>query len=133
MFKNNGRLEFSRSELESVLTDITGKLKGISVKPILFINDLTYSVPLFIKEGALYRWSHKSLMEYFCAEFICIEVKEDRDSLLLKLYNSNSAVKFKNIIELCSDIDYASFRKSILHKCLIEYVEHSEKIKNSTS
>ncbi|MBA8130049.1 MULTISPECIES: NACHT domain-containing protein [Citrobacter] len=127
--KNNGRLEFSRSELESVLTDITGKLKGISVKPILFINDLTYSVPLFIKEGALYRWSHKSLMEYFCAEFICIEVKEDRDSLLLKLYNSNSAVKFKNIIELCSDIDYASFRKSILHKCLIEYVEHSEKIK----
>ncbi|APS29581.1 hypothetical protein ABRP72_09620 [Pectobacterium carotovorum] len=128
--KNNGRLEFGRAELESVLTDIIEKLKGVSVKPILFINDLTYSVPLFIKEGSLYRWSHKSLMEYFCAEFICIEVKDKRDELLLKLYESNSAVKFKNIIELCSDIDYASFRKSILHKCLVEYFEHSKKIEN---
>ncbi|MBQ0415210.1 hypothetical protein J9230_18985, partial [Proteus mirabilis] len=61
--KNNGKLEFSRAELESILTNITEKLKGVNVKPISFINDLTYSVPLFIKEGALYRWSHKSLME----------------------------------------------------------------------
>lgn len=126
--KNNGRLEFGRAELESVLNEITGKLKGVSVKPIQFINDLIYSVPLFIKEGSLYRWSHKSLMEYFCAEFICIEVKDKRDELLLKLYDSNSVVKFKNIIELCSDIDYASFRKTILHKCLVEYFEHSKKI-----
>ncbi|MBQ0627009.1 NACHT domain-containing protein, partial [Proteus mirabilis] len=101
--KNNGKLEFSRAELESILTNITEKLKGVNVKPISFINDLTYSVPLFIKEGALYRWSHKSLMEYFSAEFICIEVKDKRDDLLLKLYESGSAVKYKNIIELCSD------------------------------
>lgn len=131
--KNNGRLEFGRAELESVLNDITGKLKGVSVKPIQFINDLIYSVPLFIKEGSLYRWSHKSLMEYFCAEFICIEVKDKRDDLLLKIYDSNSTVKFKNIIELCSDIDYASFRKTILHKCLFEYFEHSKKIKSLNS
>lgn len=126
--KNNGRLEFSRSELESALIGIIDKVKGISVKPIFFINDLIYSVPLFIKEGSLYRWAHKSLMEYFCAEFICIEVKEKRDELLLKLYKSDNAVKFKNIIELCSDIDYATFRKSVLHKCLDEYFEHSKKI-----
>lgn len=37
-------------------------------------------------------------------------------------------MKFKNIIELCSDIDYASFRKSILRKCLDEYFTHAEKI-----
>ncbi|MDC9753361.1 NACHT domain-containing protein [Proteus mirabilis] len=128
--KNNGKLEFSRAELESILTNITEKLKGVNVKPIYFINDLTYSVPLFIKEGALYRWSHKSLMEYFSAEFICIEVKDKRDDLLLKLYESGSAVKYKNIIELCSDIDYASFRKSILRKCLTEYFEHLEKLED---
>lgn len=126
--KNNGRLEFTRSELEKILTEITEKLKGISVKPITFIKDITYSVPLFVKEGALYRWSHKSLMEYFCAEFICIEVKDKRDELLLKMYESNSTVKFKNIIELCSDIDYDSFRKSILEQSLRDYFRHSEKI-----
>ncbi|UJL36323.1 NACHT domain-containing protein [Pantoea agglomerans] len=131
--KNNGRLEFSRGELESVLTGIIEKIKGINVKPIKFISDLTYSVPLFIKEGSLYRWSHKSLLEYFCAEFICIEVKDKRDELLLKMYESNSPVKFKNIIELCSDIDYDSFRKSILKQSLHEYFEHSEKISSFKS
>jgi len=128
--KNNGKLEFSRSELEVVLDEITGKLKGINVKPIKFIDDLIYAVPLFIKEASVYRWAHKSLMEYFSAEFICIEVKDKRDELLLKIYESNSSVKYKNIIELCSDIDYATFRKSILHNCLNEYFDHWNKINN---
>lgn len=122
--KNNGRLEFTRSELEDCILDITSRLKGVNVRPSLFISDLTYSVPLFIKEGSLYRWSHKSLMEYFSAEFICIEVKEQREDILLKLYESNSAIKYKNILELCSDIDYSSFRKSVLKQCLNEYLEH---------
>jgi len=126
--KNNGKLEFTRAELESVITSISEKITGLNFKPINFIKDLTYSVPLFIKEGALYRWSHKSLMEYFCAEFICIEVKEKRDDLLLKMYESDSAVKFKNIIELCSDIDYDTFRKSILKKCLTDYSIHLKKV-----
>ncbi|EFN2091852.1 TPA: hypothetical protein L6701_004628, partial [Escherichia coli] len=38
--------------------------------------------------------------------------------------------KFKNIIELSSDIDYASFRKSILQKCLNEYFEHLNVLKD---
>ncbi|HCD5850071.1 TPA: hypothetical protein NDS87_005138, partial [Enterobacter cloacae] len=73
--KNNGRLEFTRSEFEMVMLEISSNLKGITFKPSSFINDLIYAVPIFVKEGALFRWAHKSLMEYFCAEFICIEVK----------------------------------------------------------
>lgn len=122
--KNNGKLEFSRSEFEMVMSEISSKLKGITFKPDYFINDLIYAVPIFIKEGALFRWSHKSLMEYFCAEFICIDVKDKREDLLLKIYESNSSLKYKNILELCSDIDYNSFRKSVLRKCLEDYSSH---------
>ncbi|WP_407210622.1 hypothetical protein [Enterobacter cloacae] len=122
--KNNGRLEFTRSEFEMVMLEISSNLKGITFKPSSFINDLIYAVPIFVKEGALFRWAHKSLMEYFCAEFICIEVKEKREDLLLKLYESNSAVKYKNILELCSDIDYSTFRRSVLRKCLEDYLSY---------
>lgn len=128
--KNNGKIEFTRLELESILIDITSKLKGIEVKPALFVKDLIYAVPLFIKEGALYRWSHKSLMEYFCAEFICTDVKENREMLLLKLFEINSVLVYKNILELCSDIDYSTFRQSVLKKCLNDYLIHMAKIKN---
>jgi len=125
---NNGKLEFTRSEFESVISDIELKLNGVTFKPINFINDLIYSVPVFVKEGALFRWAHKSLMEYFCAEFICIEVQKDREKLLLKLYESNSSLKYKTILELCADIDYSSFRKSVLRKCLEDYKVHYQRI-----
>jgi len=126
--RKNGKLEFTRSELEFAILEISSNLQGITFRPNHFINDLIYSVPVFIKEGALFRWSHKSLMEYFCAEFICIEVKDKRDSLLLKIYESNDTLQYKNILELCSDIDYSSFRKSVLRKCLEDYQLHYQRI-----
>ncbi|WGK59378.1 hypothetical protein [Pantoea sp. SS70] len=126
--KNKGVLEFTRSQLENVISEITDKITGIKVKPLQFIKDLIYSVPLFVKEGSLYRWSHKSLMEYFCAEFICVDIKDGRDTILLKMYESNSPEHFKNIIELCSDLDFSSFRKVILNKCLNDYFIHMNSI-----
>lgn len=129
--KNNGKLEFTRSELENCISDITSNLKGFEVKPTLFMYDLISSVPLFVKEGGLYRWSHKSLMEYFSAEFICIEVKERRSDVLLTLYKSNSPAKYKNILELCADIDYSTFRKSVVKTCLEEYLNFHELIEVS--
>lgn len=122
--KHNGRLEFSRAELEICILDIVSNIKGVQVKPIHFINDLITTVPLFVKEGSLYRWSHKSLMEYFSAEFICIDVKDKRDEILLKLFDSNSPSKYKNILELCADIDYSTFRRTVVKHCLERYLNH---------
>lgn len=131
--KNNGRLEFRRAELEACISDIVSSIKGIHVKPSAFMHDLITSVPLFVREGALYRWSHKSLMEYFSAEFICIEVKEERGDVLLKLYNSNSPMQYKNILELCADIDYTTFRKSVVKTCLEEYTHSLGFISNNNA
>lgn len=70
-------------------------------------------------------------MEYFCAEFICIDIKDGRDAVLLKMYESNSPEHFKNILELCSDLDFSSFRKVVLKKCLMDYFSHVENMKGA--
>lgn len=74
--KDGGKIEFTKDDLQITLQNIISKIPGISTSPSLFIQDLIETVPLFVKEGAIIRWSHKSLMEYFAAMFICRDTKE---------------------------------------------------------
>lgn len=117
--KDGGRIEFTKDDLQIALQNIISKIPGISASPSLFIQDLIETVPLFVKEGAIIRWSHKSLMEYFAAMFICRDTKERQKEILIKLYKSAESIRYKNLFELCADIDYSSFRSSVI-KCLLE-------------
>lgn len=119
--KDGGRIEFTKDDLQIALQDIISKIPGISASPSLFIQDLIETVPLFVKEGAIIRWSHKSLMEYFAAMFICRDTKERQKEILIKLYNSTESIRYKNLFELCADIDYSSFRSSVIKHLLEDF------------
>jgi len=123
--KNDSSLEFTRSKLEAVITEIVSNINGINVRPAYFMSDLINTVPLFVKEGSNYRWSHKSLMEYFAAQFICVDLKDKHGEVLYRLYSSKDAIRYKHVLELCADIDYTSFRKNIIKPCLKEYIHHT--------
>ena len=120
--KNDGRVEFTKDDLEITISEIISNISGLSVSASLFIKDLIETVPLFVKEGAIVRWSHKSLMEYFAAMFICRDTKERQKDILIKLYKSNDSIRYKNLFELCADIDYTTFRASIIKEILNEYI-----------
>ncbi|QMF21270.1 NACHT domain-containing protein [Citrobacter freundii] len=117
--KDGGKIEFTKDDLQITLHNIISKIPGISASPSLFIQDLIETVPLFVKEGAIVRWSHKSLMEYFAAMFICRDTKERQKEILTKLYYSSESIRYRNLFLLCADIDYSSFRSSVI-KCLLE-------------
>ncbi|WP_145508892.1 NACHT domain-containing protein [Yersinia alsatica] len=120
--KNNGRVEFTKDDLEIIISEIISNISGLNVSASLFIKDLIETVPLFVKEGAIVRWSHKSLMEYFSAMFICRDTKDRQKDILVKLYKSNDSIRYKNLFELCADIDYTTFRASVIKEILNEYV-----------
>ena len=103
--KHGGKIEFLKDELEIIIQEIITNTNGINTSAVNFVKDLTTTVPLFIKEGSNLRWSHKSLMEYFSSMFICHDAKEKQQSLLLFLYHSKDWSTYKNIFELCADID----------------------------
>lgn len=133
--KNNGKIEFQKDELDITINEILSQMKSIKkINPSSFSKDLITTVPLFVREGSIVRWSHKSLMEYFAAMFICNDTKGKQGDLLLKLFHSESSASYTNIFELCSDIDYTSFRSSILKEILTEFIEyrkqHYNKINN---
>lgn len=122
--KNEGRLNFKRDELEITIKTIIDEMSEIETSTESYVKDLITSVPLFVKEGAVVGWSHKSLMEYFAAMFICSDVKDRQEEVLLKLYKADSHGKFLNIIDLCSDIDYSGFKFSIGKHVFDEYIDY---------
>ncbi|HBR3237814.1 TPA: hypothetical protein MHW10_22845 [Klebsiella pneumoniae] len=126
--KEGGRIEFNKDDLQIIIKEIASKIPGLTISASLFIKDLIETVPLFVKEGAIIRWSHKSLMEYFAAMFICRDTKERQRGILRTLYKNDESIRHKNLFELCADIDYSTFRSSVIKNLLEDYVHLYEKI-----
>ena len=122
--RNGGKIEFQKDELEILIKEIISNTNGINTNAVNFVKDLTTTVPLFLKEGSNLRWSHKSLMEYFSSMFICNDAKDKQKDLLLCLYESNEWSTYKNIFELCADIDYSSLRASVIKKVINDYISY---------
>lgn len=121
---NGGKIEFQKDELEIVIQNIISNTNGINTSAVNFVKDLTTTVPLFIKDGSNLRWSHKSLMEYFSSMFICNDAKEKQQDILLFLYKSDSWSTYKNIFELCADIDFSPLRASVVKMVLEDYIAY---------
>lgn len=123
--RNNGKIEFQKDEFEILLGNIIEKISGVDVSASSYSRDLVSTVPLFVKEGATVRWSHKSLMEYFASMFICNDAKIKQNDILLHLYNDRKWSAYQNVFELCADIDYGSFRASIIKAVLEKFSDYS--------
>ncbi|TFW29550.1 NACHT domain-containing protein [Massilia horti] len=123
--KNNGRLEFEKDKLAIVMAELLGKISGIKASAPNFVKDLTSTVPLFVQEGPTIRWSHKSLMEYFAAMFICSDTKEKQKSALISLFKGENVHDLENVFELCSDIDFSTFRATIVKRILEDFIDYS--------
>jgi len=125
---NELRIEFLKDELEIILNKIGESLPGVHFKPSAFVTDLVETVPLFIKHGNKLRWSHKALLEYFSAMFICHDTKGKQVQILRKLYTDKSASSYLTVLELCADIDYATFSASIVLPLLRRMIRYGERV-----
>ncbi len=77
-------------------------------------------------DGNDYRWAHKSIQEYFVAEFICRN--KNKEDILKAMYTSTKVHKYQNIFDIYYDIDYKTFKKVILFefsKNFLDYCDNS--------
>lgn len=79
-----------------------------------FLDDLTRAVPVFVKDGDHYRWSHKSLAEYFAAQYICTEGKGQQSKVLKAFISSGRTARFSNVLDQIYDIDVIAFRSHLI-------------------
>lgn len=127
-----GKIEYSKDELMECLRDAKN-ITSINFEINNFLKDIIFSVPLFYKEGLFYRWKHKSLQEYFAAQFICVDSKGQQQNLMMKLYNNPNFDNYLNLLDLCYDMDTKTFNKTIIYELLKEIEKYFlENNKNDT-
>lgn len=118
------KIEFSKDEILKLISDSKEFCAGLTFNESDFLEDLLRTVPLFAKDGNYYRWAHKSLQEYFAAQFIYLDSKEKQNIILDRLYNHSNIEKFINVIDLYYDMDYKTFRNRIERSLLSEFKEY---------
>ncbi len=115
------QIEFNHTELERFLRKSNDFFPGIKFEPNSFICDIINNVPIFQKEGLKYKWSHKTLQEYFASEFICRDTKENQGKILERLFNEENSASYYGVFDMCYEIDFKSFRKYVLYPKCKEY------------
>ncbi len=120
----DNKIEFTRDELEMNIQKAIDFCPEVNCTSSNFIKDLLVTVPLFTKDGIYFKWSHKSLQEYFAAQFIYLDGKEKQADILrhISFHQENSS--FLNIIDLYSSIDPTGFEEVIVKKLLTDYLTY---------
>jgi hypothetical protein len=122
-----GQIEFDKDRMLALLREARGECAGLDFNEASLLKDLTTTVPLFNSEGDYYKWSHKSIQEYFAAQFICVDAKSLQNDILRKIVEGVNIRKYFNVLDLCYDIDYESFRQTIISDLLSKFLAHYDR------
>lgn len=120
------RIEFDRSSLIGILDSAKRSCPDLTFDSADFIFDILTNVPLFIKDGHLYRWAHKSLQEYFAALCIYEDAKDKQGVILTNIYNCKKLESYVNMLDIYHDIDSLGFKRYILLPFLNSYISYHD-------
>lgn len=107
------KIEFSKEELLDFINEAKKLASEGKVISSDILHDLTHAVPLMVEDGNYIRWSHRSIQEYFAAQYICRDRQGDSKKILLKFFQKDDFLRHINLITLCADIDRPAFKQSI--------------------
>lgn len=120
------KIEFDKPQLLGIIDEAKGYCPDLNFCSSNFFNDLLTAVPLFCMDGQYYKWVHKSLQEYFAAQFIFKDSKKDQDNILTALYNSKNIENYINLLDLYYDIDNCGFKKNIILPLCDSFTQYYE-------
>lgn len=121
------RVEYEKEELINDIGLSIDNLAGNSPTSQDYFEDITHAVPLFQKDGNMYRWIHKSFMEYYAAKYICYETGSAKEKILENIGLKDDNIKFMNVLDFCYELDLKTFRKCILFPWLKRLIKtHSQ-------
>ncbi len=123
------RIEFSKDELLNLIHQSKSFCTGLSFRESDFLKDLISTVPLFTIDGIYYRWSHKSLQEYFAAQFIYLDAKTMQTKILEKLAKASDFIRHYNLLDIYYDIDYKSYRDVFIYDLLRTFKAYADTVR----
>lgn len=124
----DSKVEFDKDEVLKLINNSKRLCPNIEFRASDFLSDVLKTVPLFVQDGNYYKWSHKSLQEYFAAMFVYLDAKEQQGEILQRMYNSSHRESYYNLMDLYFDIDQDGFKEYILLNFLQDYLRYREHV-----
>lgn len=101
-----------RGESEAVaLIEQASKLASVSTDASNYLSDLLLAVPLLVREGNELRFIHKTISEFFAAEYI--SYAGGSDGLLKKIIGGVSAERFADVIDWLADVNLPLYKRIV--------------------
>lgn len=119
-----GRVEYTEQELIGLVEKVEKRLPSLVFKAYHFLEDLLLYVPLFMRDGSMIKWVHKSFQDYFMAE--CIMMHQDKREILTRLGETYKS-DYHNMLTYYKELDEVALRKTIIYPVLNNYIEYANK------
>jgi hypothetical protein len=120
------KVEYDKNYIISLIDKLKKHFSDLTFKASDYLKDLIETVPLFRKDGPYYKWSHKSLQDYFAAKFIWIDAKDNQIKILEKIYNDIDNERFYNLLDIYYELDIKSFNFTILNWLLTDFKKYAD-------
>lgn len=124
----SGEFEFSDSRLRTYIEQAKIKLQKEKFGTDEFQDDLTQSVCMLVKEGLVYRFSHRSFQEYFAAWYTCKLTDDVQSKLLTSWIKESQSVISDSYFQMLFNLQSAKVNKIVLCPiiCLVkaEYAKY---------
>ncbi len=117
------KISFYRDDIIKLI-DKAASIINQEVNCLDFLDDLLHAVPIFIKEGIEYKWSHKSFAEYYAAFFICCIEKERGKQIIISIMNAYNNANYQNVLDFCYDMDPKIAREVVTYNLVSSYIEY---------
>lgn len=127
-------IEYDKNFILKVIDKSRKHLTDLDFMSSDYLKDLISTVPIFKQEGNYFRWSHKSLQDYFAAKFLWIDAKSNREKILKKIFSLPENRRFYNLLDIYYELDPITFDSTITFWVLNEFCtyanENIKKFKN---
>ena len=116
----NEKYEFTKEEVLDYLQKSLDKLEIFNIKPNDYLEDLRKAICIIIKDGDIYRFSHRSFQTYFAACYTSNILTDDQQKQLFDKLLSGSKSYNENVdyYDLLSQIEPRRFLVNALEKNL---------------
>jgi hypothetical protein len=118
-------IEYEKDFIINIIDKSKKHLPDLKFKSSDFLKDLLKTVPLFKQEGNCYRWSHKSLQDYFAAKFIWIDAKDNQAQILRKIFELKNNNRFYNMLDIYYELDPITFDSTITFWLLTDFCKYA--------
>jgi hypothetical protein len=116
-----GKVEADTDEMLAWVREAKTYAPDLKFSESDFLEDAIKAVPIFRREGDTIIWSHKSLAEYFCANFIVMDARSDQEKICSHLANTFYLQEFRNVLDLLYDMDIVLFGSHFILPLLAFY------------